>query len=240
MKTFRKILRIVLLAIFSFILLTSIYENVNIMVKRNELKKNLILDEVNSTVSKKIYIPKAGTTSDINHPGNFCDILITTPGAVPVPILRDIVTFTIGGHAGIVGMRYHDKYIGMSKTGTIETTFNNDDKKAYIIDSSSWNDITVIPDYYILRVKLTEEQGLIIFNEALSYLGDDYNLSFIFNTYNSSYCSDLISKAFRKAGINLNYDFGVTTVLDLAANKYVEMIGYKMSRKDVTYYYMNY
>ena len=42
-----------------------------------------------------------------------------------------------------------------------------------------------------------------------------------------------------KVNINLNHDFGVTTVLDLAASKYTNLVGYKKSSKNVSYYYFN-
>ncbi len=241
-KIIKKILSYSFLAIFLFITITSVYENIQLSNKRNNLINNSILDTVHSSSSQKIYVGSQRSDDylkNIHNPGAFCDILLTEYGSVGVPVLHDLVSFTVGGHAGIVGMHYQDKYINMTSTDTIETTFNNTDKVAYIIDNSSWNDIEMFPDYYIFRVYLSEEDAIKVFNDVISNLGDDYNISFLFNTKSSCYCSDIISKAFRKVNINLNYDFGVTTVLDLAASKYTNLVGYKKSSKNVSYYYFN-
>ena len=68
-------------------------------------------------------------------------------------------------------------------------------------------------------------------------LGDPYNFMFVTNYKEKSYCSDFVSKSFHKAGINLNYDLGTTTVLDVAASNKTKLIGYKKFENNISYYY---
>lgn len=239
-KIIKKVLFFVLLPTLLFILVTSIYENIVIQNKINSFCKNSILDEVNSTSSKKCYY-KENSDYYSNHsyinPGNYCDILVTTYGAPTQPILHELVSWTIGGHAALVGLSYNDEYFSFSYNTSLETTINDEYTYAYTINTNSWEDVYSFPNYIILRVDLTIDQSNKIFNEAVSMLGDPYNFLFVTNYKNKSYCSDFVSKCFRVANININYDLGTTTVLDIAASNKTYIVGYKKYVNKVSYYY---
>ncbi len=240
MKIFKKIAFFVLLPTFLFVLITSIYENVIIKQKLDEFLENSILDEVKSTSNNKFYYHNDTdyySSGKYLNPGNFCDIILTTSGAPTSPLLHEFVTYTIGGHVAICGMAYEDQFFCFSKDTTLETTLDGTYNKSYFINSNSWDDITYYPNYYIFRIELTKEQSYAIFNEAVSMLGDPYNFLFVTNYKNESYCSDFVSKAFRAANINLNYDLGTTTVLDLAASPLTKLVGYKLYKNGISYYY---
>jgi len=76
-----------------------------------------------------------------------------------------------------------------------------------------------------LRVKNTTEEQR---NQTVAYaeaqIGKPYNFSFIFNRNNSYYCTDLVSRAFSSAGINVNYDYFATTGNDLISSREVYVI----------------
>lgn len=240
MKILKKIAFFILLPTFLFILITSIYENVKIAKKLDEFLENSILDEVKSNSNNKYYYHNDSTyysSGKYLNPGNFCDVILTTSGAPQAPILHELVSWTIGGHIAICGMKYNDEYFGFSSNTTLETTLDNKNDSAYYINSNSWDDTYFYPNYYIFRIELTLEQSYIIFNEAVSMLGDPYNFMFVTNYKEKSYCSDFVSKSFHKAGINLNYDLGTTTVLDVAASNKTKLIGYKKFENNISYYY---
>ena len=73
-------------------------------------------------------------------------------------------------------------------------------------DLSYWNDEDKpFSEVIGLRVKCSDEERKIALSYASSILGDLYNYSFLFNTVDKSYCSDLISKAYKtESGITLS------------------------------------
>ncbi|HBP26077.1 MAG TPA: hypothetical protein DD618_03905 [Acholeplasmatales bacterium] len=76
-----------------------------------------------------------------------------------------------------------------------------------------------------LRVKYTtadQRDQTIAYADA--QIGKPYNFSFIFNRNNSYYCTDLVSRSFSSAGININYDYFATTGNDLIASRQVYVI----------------
>ena len=240
MKNFKSYLFKVFIIIISFILITSFYENIVVTVKTNKFLDNQILDEERSDEKNKFYYKTNKDyyeKGDYANPGNFCDILLTLDSSIETPFIHDVLNFTVGGHAAIVGISYRDKYIKITNNSTIESTYNSMYKNAYTNFTFRWDDSVSFPNYYILRVDLTEEQSFIIFNEAVSMLEDPYNITFLLNVGSSSYCSDLVSKSFRKAGININYDFGATTVIDILASSKTKLIGMKYTKNGVDYYY---
>jgi len=173
MKWIKRILFIVLLSTVSFILVTSIYENVELSIKLENFKKNSIFDEVNSTSTKKFYYHENSdyySKEEYLNPGNYCDILVTTYGAPREPILHELITYTVGGHAALVGMEYKDQFFGFGDNTTIETTLNNQYQACYYTKASTWDNHFDFPNYYILRVDLTEDQAIKVFNEAVSML----------------------------------------------------------------------
>ncbi|HNZ49976.1 MAG TPA: YiiX/YebB-like N1pC/P60 family cysteine hydrolase [Bacilli bacterium] len=86
----------------------------------------------------------------------------------------------------------------------------------WIIFEEELGDEGVSPLIVGLRAKNTtaeEREQMIQF--ASEQVGKPYNYSFLFNREHSFYCTDLISRAYQAAGININYDYLATTGIDL-------------------------
>lgn len=76
-----------------------------------------------------------------------------------------------------------------------------------------------------LRIKnTTEEQRTRMVDYAKSQIGRPYNYSFLFNRSNTYYCTDLVSRSIKSAGININYDYLATTGNDMIVSKNVYII----------------
>ncbi len=239
MKNMKRILGIITLLLISFIFVTTVRENIIVDNKTKEITKDAILDERKSNDFAKYYYKEDKDyykRKEHLNPGSFCDILVTL-NSNTVPPFKDLIDLTIGGHVAICGMYYKDQYFKMLESDTIDTTFNDDYKCVSLSPKAEWDDSFLYPNYYILRVDLTEEQAYCVFNEAISMLGDPYNITFLLNTKNTHYCSDLVAKCFRKAHININPDFGATTVIDILASKYTHVVAYKVRKNNVDYYY---
>ncbi len=242
MKSVKKIFFIYFLAILIFVISTTTYENIRFHVKLNKfLEGQTLLEEKSSDKNKYYY--KTNKDYYLNnsymYPGSFCDILVTTDSSVNFPVIYDLLSLTVGGHAGLCAMQYKDAYYTITDADTIDTAYNDIDNKTTIYPKNRWDESDEFPNYYILRVYLTEDEMFKVFNEVVSSLGEPYNLTFLLDTKNKSYCSDLISKAFRSVNINLNYDYGATTVIDLLASQYTEIVGYKINKNGVNYYYID-
>lgn len=230
-----------LAGVLIFILSTTIYENIVVSSKLNKFLDNQILNEEISNDSYKYYYKdnqKSKRKEDYINNKSFCDILVTTASSIRLPLIYNILSTTVGGHAGIVGLKYQDAYYNFSSTDTLDTTSNERSDGVGSYSIYSWENESDFPNYMVLRVELTNDEAIQVYNEVISCLGDPYNLTFLLNTDDSSYCSDLISKAFQKVNINLNYDFGATTVIDLMASKYTEIVEYKVVKNKVAYYYI--
>lgn len=241
MKSLKKIIISCFVLILIFIISTTTYENIRFHVKLNNfLEDQILLDSKSDDLNKYYYKTNAAYyDNNYMYPGSFCDILVTTDSSVEVPVIHSLLDLTVGGHAGLCAMYYADKYYTITDYDSIDTAYNETDNKTTIYPKNRWNDYVEFPSFFILRVNLTSEQMYTVFNEVVSSLGDPYNLTFLLDTKNKSYCSDLISKAFRKIDINLNYDFGATTVIDLLESKYTEIVGYKTRRNGINYFYIN-
>ena len=237
MKALKRVLLTLLICLISYIIVTTICENISIDNKVKDLKENCILDETASTEYSKFYY-KDGNNRGKELLGSYCDILVTTDSSVEIPIIHDVLSTLVGGHAALCGIYYQDQYIRISDEQVIDTTSNNLEKTATISPKYSWTDTHDFPNYYVLRVKLTEQEADIVFNEAVSFLGDPYNETFIFNTDKTHYCSDLIKKCFDKVNIDLNPDSLGTTVTDILASKKCELIVYKYIENGISYFYV--
>lgn len=71
-----------------------------------------------------------------------------------------------------------------------------------------------------LRIKnTTEEDRDKMIEYANNQLGKGYNYTFLFNRHHTFYCTDLVSRAAKHAGININYDHFATTGNDIIVSK---------------------
>lgn len=184
-------------------------------------KKKATLDEEASSDMLKVYVissdEKRPTIEKIGnkyYPGNTADILITLQSELTIPFVHDIVSFFAGGHAALVLGDYEDELDRIDSLYTIESSGLNDDLN--LADKYSKEYWLEYPHPVIgLRVRMTEDQRAKVLARGLSLVGDPYNYSFLFNTKHTSYCSDLVGKAFDSIGVNLNKDGFTTSIYDL-------------------------
>ena len=68
-------------------------------------------------------------------------------------------------------------------------------------------------------------------------LGDPYNISFLFDTKNKTYCSDLITKVFSSVGIDTNKDGYFTTIYDIITTEELYITYYHYYKDGIKYIY---
>jgi hypothetical protein len=241
MKFFLKIYGFIILFIFGYLLIEPIPKYAKSMSKVNSFKKSCVYNEELSSSSIEYYERDEGIGrpfDDIQTPGLSLDIIITFEPYANIPVLYDICYYTIGGHAAIVCADYQTDDLNIGKRDMIETALNNTMSKTSISDRYGFFELAY-NEYVVLRVNLTQVENREVFNEAISYKDDPYNASFMFNTFDTKYCSDLVSAAFKKANINLNKDGGPTTMYDiLASNDTYVVMAYQYDNGIKRYYYV--
>lgn len=223
----KKIIKIILICIETAVLFvvvgalsTAITKTIYSDILIEQFKKNAVLDEIESTPMVKIYkVPSQEERECAQHngteyyPGNEGDILITLKSELEIPFIHDFISFFAGGHAALVLGDYTDVY-SVSEMNTVESSGLNDDLN--LADSTSKVYWTQYKHPIIgLRVKMTEEERKKVISRGMALIGDPYNYSFLFDTKNKAYCSDLVNKAFDSIGVNLNKDGFTTSVYDL-------------------------
>lgn len=195
----------------------TIYANILI----EQFKNKAVYNEAESTAIKKMYAIPSDETLSVKqtvgvseYPGNEGDILITLTSELQIPFIHEFVSFFAGGHAALVLGDYEDVLDKTSNYYTIESSGLNDDLNlADTYPKNYWN---AYPYPVIgLRVRMTEDERKRVVARGLALEGDPYNYSFLFDTKNKAYCSDLVAKAFASIGVNLNKDGFTTSVYDL-------------------------
>ncbi len=184
-------------------------------------KNKAIYNAEESTEMTKLYAIPSDETLPVKHqigveqyPGNAGDILITLTSELEIPFVHEFISLFAGGHAALVLGEYEDALDHVNELYTVESSGLNDDLNlADTCSKAYWTRYK----YPIigLRVKMTEEERHRVIARGLALAGDPYNYSFLFNTKNKSYCSDLVAKAFASIGVNLNKDGFTTSVYDL-------------------------
>ncbi len=234
MKILRKLVLLSILIFLGYVIVSSSVENIIVRNKINAFKDECIPVEKLNTNNKVFYsVSRENNEPSLKYqngyvkPGAPLDIVLKLDSTYTFPIFHEVVSFTIGGHAALVTMEYEDGNIDIPSHAMLETTFNDESKEVFINTANYWENINFTYSYMVLRVKMTEDEKVAVMNQAVSMLGDPYNLSFIFNTKNSHYCSDLITKIFKILGMNLNYDGFVTTIYDLIMSNKTEIVMYK-------------
>ena len=200
-------------------------KNIYKVILVEEFKSRATYQEDISDASVKFYriesdeTKKAFTTDgSFVYPGTSYDILVSCQATLFNPLVSGVVTFFAGGHAAFVNSTYRDyqiEQITENVTSIEATGLNPGENNAEIFPNDYWADEGPFTEVIGLRVKMTDSQRKEVQSICASYIGDPYNYSFIFNTINSSYCSDIISKSFREIGVNLNKDGFATTIYDL-------------------------
>lgn len=230
----RKIINCVLFSIETILIFlivgavtTAITKNVYSRILVEDFKEKGVLNEEKSTNYIKIYeiesnevIPTYTVFGSNIAPGGPGDVLICLNSTIEIPIVRELVSFFAGGHASLVLDEVVDNEIAANSNTVIETTGLNQIDNFTIIDTKqSWINRSLFDEVIGLRVRMTEKERKKVISKGISLYGDPYNYSFIFDTKNKSYCSDLVYKSFNSIGINLNKDSFTTSVYDLIVSK---------------------
>lgn len=231
LKAILIVLHFVILFILVWGLSLSTVKNIMTSVIINEFRNKGVLQEDISTSKVEYYKIESdnpleeasfthynskfdGWPEDI--PGGKCDILASTEATLLGPITSSFITYTVGGHAALSTSSYIDDKFMLSDDEIIEATGMNDgDNPTVVSNKLYWINDRVYKSMMVLRTNITEEQKDEVLSYCSSFIGDPYNFSFLFNTKNQVYCSDIISRSFLKVGINLNKDGFQTTVYDL-------------------------
>ena len=220
-------LETILIFLFVGAFTTAVTKNIHSEILVEEFKSKGVLNEEKSSNYIKIYeieseetIPTYTIYNNEISPGGPGDILLSLSSEIPVPFVKDLISFFAGGHASIVLDDLEDEYILGDVNKVVETTgLNPSENVAVIASKVYWVDNSIYDEMIGLRVKLTEKERKKVISKAVSLVGDPYNFSFIADTLNKSYCSDLVMKAYESIGIDLNKDGFTTSVYDLVVSK---------------------
>lgn len=236
-KKIKLIIKITMILMFVSLLISTSIENLSIRYEIKQFISQGVYQEDISTKSIKFYAvydedikQESFTIEDEQiRPGSTGDIIIGLASPLENTIFDPFITFFIGGHSALCSDMYHDKNLHISNKDCIEATgtINYENSTAISCDRIYWMDEFYRKEVIGLRVKCSDSEKEKALNYAISYINDPYNDLFIFNTNTKKYCTDLISQAYKKVGVNLNKDGGAVTVLDLAFS----------SETSITYYH---
>ena len=224
----KKIIKMILIGIETAVLFvavggltTAITKTLYSDILIENFKSKAVYNEEASSSMLKVYVvpsdeerPTVERIGKDYYPGNEGDILITLKSELEIPFVHEIVSFFAGGHAALVLGDYEDEIDKVDSMYTVESSGLNDDLNlADTYSKTYWKEYK----YPVigLRVRMTEEERTKVVARGLALAGDPYNYSFLFDTENKSYCSDLVSKAFDSIGVNLNKDSFTTSIYDL-------------------------
>lgn len=251
MKKVLKFCLILIRSIFIFIIIgavsTASVKNVQKIVLVEEFKAKGVLQEDISTDYRKFYkiesdeeIPAFLELNNNIYPG-YCGDVVCSVQSPLMPIVADIVTFFAGGHAAICMDNYEDNDIYLSKYKSIEATgLEPGENVSRVFSRNYWMDKNYYTEVICMRAKLTEEERDKVISTAGSLLGEPYNFTFLFDTENKTYCSDLISKIYAKVGLDLNKDDFTTSIYDLiiSSDVYISFYSYYDSNNVLHIYYL--
>src|SRR5690554_6976197 len=161
-------------------------------------------------------------TIDERNIGSKTDVIITNRNPMRgTPVLDPLVGFLASnfyvGHSSMNsvddGSRMYEVVGNSGTPGKNVVIEGTNDWYRYIEDIET-------PVIVGVRIKdTTEEQRDKMVEYADQQLGKGYNYSFIFNRANTYYCTDLVSRSAKYAGLNINYDHFATTGNDMIISK---------------------
>lgn len=248
----RKILKIVLFILKSILIFiivgavsTATVKNFQKIMIVDEFKSRGIFEEEKSTDQIKFYrIPSNEERDSYTVVGNKIipgvegDILVSTQATLINPFISSFVSFFAGGHAAICTDKYYDQDIYLDNDLSIESTgLNEGDNPTTVFYRDYWTNDKPFTEVIGLRVKMTERERKEIISLASSIIGDPYNFSFLFDTVNKSYCSDLVSKVFAYIGVDLNKDNFTTSIYDLIVSNETYISYYHYFDNGIKYIY---
>ena len=173
---------------------TAITKNIHSSILVEQFKSKGVLNQEKSTKYIKVYevkgneeIPTITYFADEIAPGGPGDILISLKSEIPVPFVKDIVSFFAGGHASLVIDTYEDENLYGNSDMVVETTGLEYEKNVAIISSKAyWIDDYLYKEMIGLRVKMTDLERKKVISKGVSMVGDPYNYGFIIDTQNKS------------------------------------------------------
>ena len=225
-------------------------KNIMTSVIISDFKSKGVLNEELSTNTCKYYKVETSNPNeepsfihyakDRDFPGMKADILISTEAHLVNDLVSNFISYTVGGHAAMcVDSSIQDgKYSSLTNDYIVEATGMEDGENPTIISNKYyWTNNQTFNSMLVLRTNATKEQKDEVISNTLSMVDDLYNFSFLFNTKNRVYCSDLISKAYNSVGINLNKDGFQTTVYDLIVSSETYLSYYHYYEDGIKYIY---
>lgn len=252
-KKILKIFGYFLLGNVLFFFTNGIIENIYMTMSINEFKQMAVYEyeEVRDgqtyiyyKVSRETYIDKGWECYErptIYHDniGSNGDILLTKESPFEgIPVIHEFITFFFGGHAAIgLGDRNGDDFDFEAKN-IIHTLGNGDDNCARV-DVNDWLIEERRAETIGVRVKgATKEETNQFICNTLDKLGTPYNYLFIFNTKNTYYCTDIISRSYQEVNkkIKIN-DWFYTSVNDIVNSNDTYISFYKYMDGKTTYIY---
>ncbi len=245
----KKVIGFFLVILLSFAIwatIGSVEEHIKIELTLQDFISKATLIESESTSQIKYYEVKSDIELDApsyhyynnrmvaGAPG---DIILTRTSDIEIPFIQQGISFYVGGHAALLGYDYYSTEVSFNESNTFEITGVGSDITSTKRSSYSYF-TTHYPEFFVYRVKTSAENRFKAFINAMSYYGQSYNYTFIFNQKNTRYCSDLIKVAYEYVGVNLNYDGVATTVLDIMASPDVYLVFYsRIDENGVRYNY---
>ena len=242
----------ILIFIIIWVLSVTVVKNVQKVVLVENFKKNCVYQEELSSDNIRYYKKESNETLETLVmlpngdciPGNELDVVVSTKATLINDFVSSAVTFFVGGHASIVCREYYDYYLDryiMDNYNTIEATeLYQGHNDVSVFDRFYWTYKEPFDEVSALRIKMTEKERDIITSYSASLIDDPYNTTFLFDTTNKSYCSDIVSKTFNKINKNLNKDGFVTTIYDLLVSSdcYISYYHYFDSNNVKHVYYL--
>lgn len=240
-------LRSILILLALWAIMNSSVKNIESTIKIEQFKSQGIYEPEKSSSFIKYYrvpvsdpneAPAYHAEGNLVLPGSPGDVIVSLTSSINIPVIRDIISFYAGGHAALCTDDYCD-YFGSSNTSTIIEAPGVDDYPcpARVSSIYYWTTPNLFSSSLVLRVKMTDREKTEVLSYAQTIVGDPYNYSFLFDTTNKSYCSDLVSKSFKKINKNLNKDSFSTTIQDLVISDETYITFYQYFENDVRYIY---
>lgn len=239
-RRFLKILNTIILVFFGVMLVFTINGTVEYTAVQKDIKEfkaraelDFSLEAISTTFYK--VAPKYDYEdysrdiltyeANLNFIGSAGDIIITNRNpAQNIPVLNlPISYFAKYFYVG------HSTVNSLNPKLTYEAVGNDDYDNGVRKVLNDWLYLDSDTRHIIgLRVKgVNDELAIKIDEYCDDKMGYPYNYTFAFNRNNSYYCTDLISRAYKEANVNINYDYLATTGNDMVLSDNTYMIFYR-------------
>ncbi len=205
MSVLRKVIRYLALFLVLYSLMAW-FESIKIEMMLQDFKENANVivydldDEIDFTFSQN-------------------DILLSRKSGHSNLLFRDIISFYVGGHAGLVIDESGEKTIEVYGYDGLDNTVH--------IEENDWIN-TAIEVIGLRTVEVELDYTL--------FIGQNYDWIPFFPN-NNKYCTELITATYKNTGLQLDYDRGIVTVNDMVLSKDVELFLYKEIKDNKIFIY---